>query len=157
MPASFADVTRAFDWANTNGDMGEFRAYVCRQTGKVQARPLRGERFTYILVHPSLGSANARIHASDRYGFRDGRPGGLLVSRGYFSLKSMGKPGGVAGAPAGGFGASPGAAAGEAAGGAEAETSGPAVAADAAPGNLLSSDSIGAPSGAKLTRAISFG
>lgn len=35
MPVRFADIAQAFDWANTSGDMGEFRAYVCRQTGKI--------------------------------------------------------------------------------------------------------------------------
>lgn len=35
MPVSFGDITQAFEWANTNGDMGEFRAFVCKQTGTI--------------------------------------------------------------------------------------------------------------------------
>ncbi|MHC2625076.1 hypothetical protein ACVIW2_007108 [Bradyrhizobium huanghuaihaiense] len=35
MPVSLADVTEAFEFANINGDMGEFRAFVCKQTGKI--------------------------------------------------------------------------------------------------------------------------
>ncbi|RZN00375.1 hypothetical protein CWO91_34080 [Bradyrhizobium genosp. SA-3] len=35
MPVTFKDITTAFEFANTNGDMGEFRAFVCRQTGKI--------------------------------------------------------------------------------------------------------------------------
>ncbi|MDN3278079.1 hypothetical protein QWJ07_27705 [Frankia sp. RB7] len=33
MPVSFEDILQAFEFANTSGDMGEFRAFVCRQTG----------------------------------------------------------------------------------------------------------------------------
>lgn len=35
MPVSIGDITEAFEFANTNGDMGEFRAFVCRQTGTI--------------------------------------------------------------------------------------------------------------------------
>ncbi|MET4291606.1 hypothetical protein ABIB06_000002 [Bradyrhizobium sp. LB8.2] len=35
MPVNFADITQAFNWANTNGDMGEFCAFVCMETGKI--------------------------------------------------------------------------------------------------------------------------
>jgi hypothetical protein len=35
MPARIGDITEAFDFANTNGYMGEFRALVCKQTGKI--------------------------------------------------------------------------------------------------------------------------
>jgi len=35
MPMSFGDITQAFEFANTNGDLGEFRAFVCKQTGKI--------------------------------------------------------------------------------------------------------------------------
>jgi hypothetical protein len=32
---SFGDIVEAFEFANTNSDMGEFRAFVCKQTGKI--------------------------------------------------------------------------------------------------------------------------
>ena len=35
MPVSISDITGAFEFANTNGDMGEFCAFVCKQTGKI--------------------------------------------------------------------------------------------------------------------------
>jgi hypothetical protein len=35
MSVSIADITQAFDWANTNGDLGEFHAYVCKRSGKI--------------------------------------------------------------------------------------------------------------------------
>ncbi len=35
MPASFEDITEAFEFANTNGDIGEFLAFVCKQTGNI--------------------------------------------------------------------------------------------------------------------------
>jgi hypothetical protein len=35
MPVSIEDITQAFEFANTNGDLGEFRAFVCKQTGKI--------------------------------------------------------------------------------------------------------------------------
>jgi hypothetical protein len=35
MPASIGDITQAFGFANTNGDLGEFHAFVCKQTGKI--------------------------------------------------------------------------------------------------------------------------
>lgn len=35
MPAKFEEIITAFEFANTNGDMGGFRAFVCRQTGKI--------------------------------------------------------------------------------------------------------------------------
>jgi hypothetical protein len=35
MPASLRDITEAFEFANTTGDMGEFRAFVCKRTGKI--------------------------------------------------------------------------------------------------------------------------
>lgn len=35
MPTRIGDITEAFEFANTNGDMGGFRAFVCRQTGKI--------------------------------------------------------------------------------------------------------------------------
>jgi hypothetical protein len=35
MPVRIEDMTEAFEFANTNGDMGEFHAYVCKQTGKI--------------------------------------------------------------------------------------------------------------------------
>jgi hypothetical protein len=35
MPVRIGDITEAFDFANTDGYMGEFRALVCRQTGKI--------------------------------------------------------------------------------------------------------------------------
>jgi len=34
MRVSFADIAEAFEFANTNGDLGEFRAFVCKQSGK---------------------------------------------------------------------------------------------------------------------------
>lgn len=34
MPTKFTKIIEAFEFANTGGDMGEFRAYVCRQTGE---------------------------------------------------------------------------------------------------------------------------
>lgn len=35
MPTRIGDITQAFEFANTNGDIGGFRAFVCRQTGKI--------------------------------------------------------------------------------------------------------------------------
>ncbi|WP_247530764.1 hypothetical protein [Bradyrhizobium sp. 199] len=35
MPVQFQDISTAFEFANTNGDVGEFRAFVCKQTGKI--------------------------------------------------------------------------------------------------------------------------
>jgi hypothetical protein len=35
MPVSIGDITGAFEFANTGGDMGEFCAFVCKQTGKI--------------------------------------------------------------------------------------------------------------------------
>lgn len=35
MPVKFQDIATAFELANTNGDMGEFRAFVCKETGKI--------------------------------------------------------------------------------------------------------------------------
>ncbi|WP_159006629.1 hypothetical protein [Bradyrhizobium sp. S69] len=35
MPASFKDIQEAFDFADTRGDFGENRAFLCRRTGKV--------------------------------------------------------------------------------------------------------------------------
>ncbi|MBB4372830.1 hypothetical protein GGD63_005642 [Bradyrhizobium sp. cir1] len=35
MPVKFDDVCTAFEFANTNGGVSEFRAFVCRQTGKI--------------------------------------------------------------------------------------------------------------------------
>jgi hypothetical protein len=35
MHVKFEDITAAFEFASTNGTMGEFRAFVCRQTGKI--------------------------------------------------------------------------------------------------------------------------
>ncbi|WP_431201392.1 hypothetical protein ACQ86E_19700 [Bradyrhizobium betae] len=35
MPATMGNITEAFEFANTNGDLGEFRAFVCRQTGNI--------------------------------------------------------------------------------------------------------------------------
>lgn len=35
MPVRIGDMTEAFEIANTNGYMGEFRAFVCRRTGKI--------------------------------------------------------------------------------------------------------------------------
>lgn len=35
MPVRIGDITEAFEFANTNGYMGEFRAFVCRRTGKI--------------------------------------------------------------------------------------------------------------------------
>jgi hypothetical protein len=35
MPVRIEDIAEAFDFANTNGYMGEFRAFVCKQTGKI--------------------------------------------------------------------------------------------------------------------------
>ncbi|WP_028134505.1 hypothetical protein [Bradyrhizobium japonicum] len=34
MPTKFAKIREAFEFANTSGDMGIFRAYVCRQSGE---------------------------------------------------------------------------------------------------------------------------
>ncbi len=35
MPVSIADITEAFEFANTDGSIGEFNAFVCRRTGKI--------------------------------------------------------------------------------------------------------------------------
>jgi hypothetical protein len=35
VPVKFGDITQAFEWANTSGGMGEFRAFVCKQTGTI--------------------------------------------------------------------------------------------------------------------------
>ncbi|MDE5445989.1 hypothetical protein GWG65_32195 [Bradyrhizobium sp. CSA207] len=35
MPLTIAEITEAFEFANTGGDMGEFRAFVCKRTGKI--------------------------------------------------------------------------------------------------------------------------
>ena len=35
MPVRIADITEAFEFANTGGSMGEFRAFVCRRTGEI--------------------------------------------------------------------------------------------------------------------------
>lgn len=35
MPIKFGDIIEAFEFANTSGGVAEFRAFVCRQTGKV--------------------------------------------------------------------------------------------------------------------------
>jgi hypothetical protein len=35
MPVSIGDITEAFEFANTGGDMGEFLAFVCKRTGKI--------------------------------------------------------------------------------------------------------------------------
>ncbi|MCK1717300.1 hypothetical protein [Bradyrhizobium sp. 141] len=35
MPVKFQDIATAFEFANTNGDTGEFRAFVCKQTGRI--------------------------------------------------------------------------------------------------------------------------
>lgn len=35
MPVTIGNITEAFEFANTNGDLGEFRAFVCRQTGNI--------------------------------------------------------------------------------------------------------------------------
>ncbi|WP_205680518.1 hypothetical protein [Bradyrhizobium sp. LVM 105] len=47
MPAKFQDIITAFEFANTNGDMGEFRAFVCKQTGNIfyQTDFMDGEEF----------------------------------------------------------------------------------------------------------------
>ena len=38
MPVSIADITSAFEFANTSGSIGEFVAFVCKRTGKVYYR-----------------------------------------------------------------------------------------------------------------------
>lgn len=35
MPTKFKDIVHAFEFANTGGDIAEFRAFVCRQTGTI--------------------------------------------------------------------------------------------------------------------------
>ncbi|WP_423878050.1 hypothetical protein [Bradyrhizobium sp.] len=35
MPMSIEEITEAFDFANTGGNMGEFLAFVCKRTGKI--------------------------------------------------------------------------------------------------------------------------
>jgi hypothetical protein len=35
MAVSIADITEAFEFANTGGNMGEFLAFVCKRTGKI--------------------------------------------------------------------------------------------------------------------------
>jgi len=35
MPVTIGDITEAFEFANGGGDMGEFRAFVCKRTGKI--------------------------------------------------------------------------------------------------------------------------
>jgi hypothetical protein len=35
MPASFKDISEAFDFADMRGSFGEYRAFVCRRTGKI--------------------------------------------------------------------------------------------------------------------------
>ena len=35
MPVSIGDITEAFEFANTDGNMGEFLAFVCKRTGKI--------------------------------------------------------------------------------------------------------------------------
>ncbi|MGT2437989.1 hypothetical protein ACU4GH_21590 [Bradyrhizobium betae] len=35
MPVTIGNITEAFEFANTNGDLGEFRAFVCRRTGNI--------------------------------------------------------------------------------------------------------------------------
>lgn len=35
MPVSIEEITEAFDFANTGGNMGEFLAFVCKPTGKI--------------------------------------------------------------------------------------------------------------------------
>jgi hypothetical protein len=36
MPVSIGDITEAFEFANTGGNMGEFLAFVCKRTGKIR-------------------------------------------------------------------------------------------------------------------------
>jgi hypothetical protein len=38
MPVSIADITSAFEFANTSGSIGEFVSFVCKRTGKVYYR-----------------------------------------------------------------------------------------------------------------------
>jgi hypothetical protein len=38
MPVSIADITSAFEFANTSGSIGEFLAFVCKRTGKIYYR-----------------------------------------------------------------------------------------------------------------------
>jgi hypothetical protein len=38
MPVSIADITGAFEFANTSGSIGEFLAFVCKRTGKIYYR-----------------------------------------------------------------------------------------------------------------------
>lgn len=35
MPASIGDIINAFEFANTNGGLGEFHAFICKQTGNI--------------------------------------------------------------------------------------------------------------------------
>jgi hypothetical protein len=35
MPASIEDITQAFEFANTDGNLGQFCAFVCKQTGTI--------------------------------------------------------------------------------------------------------------------------
>jgi hypothetical protein len=35
MPVKFEEITAAFEFVNTGGDMGEFRAFVCKRTGTI--------------------------------------------------------------------------------------------------------------------------
>jgi hypothetical protein len=35
MPVNFGDIAEAFEFANTNGDLGEFHTFVCKQSGKI--------------------------------------------------------------------------------------------------------------------------
>ncbi|MGY0571551.1 hypothetical protein ACTGJ9_011225 [Bradyrhizobium sp. RDM12] len=35
MPVKFDEIAEAFEFANTGGDMGEFRAFVCKRTGTI--------------------------------------------------------------------------------------------------------------------------
>ncbi|WFU73897.1 MULTISPECIES: hypothetical protein [unclassified Bradyrhizobium] len=47
MPVSLGDITEAFEFANTDGGVAQFRAFVCRQTGKIyyQTKGLDSEDF----------------------------------------------------------------------------------------------------------------
>lgn len=47
MPTSIGDIIDAFEFANAGGDMAEFRAFVCRQTGRIyyQTEGLDSENF----------------------------------------------------------------------------------------------------------------
>lgn len=43
MPASFQDIEMAFEWVSMNGGLGDYAAFLCRQTGKIYYHAEHGD------------------------------------------------------------------------------------------------------------------